>query len=251
MAPRTTYPMPDPRPAPPLLCVLRLETSFAVVLKPPGLHAVPGRTPEKFDSIQARARLAFEWAQGPITVHRLDRDTSGLMVVGLTQDSHRSLSIQFQDRKVDKRYTALLEGSPPASEGLVNLPLCVDWPNRPRHMVDFEHGKPATTRYRVVKETGDRTLVEFEPVTGRTHQLRVHAATPVRDGGLGAPIVGDTLYGSMQDDEIRSPPGRMMLHASGLTFSHPQTGETLAFTDTPDFHGPFARRPYTPHGEHP
>lgn len=212
------YPMPDPPPPPPLLCVVRLGREYAVVVKPSGLHAVPGRTPEKFDSIQARARIAFPWAQGPITAHRLDRDTSGIMVLGLTPAAHRSLSMQFQDRKVLKRYQALLDGAPPAAQGLINLPLCVDWPNRPRHMVSFEHGKEARTRYRVLERRDGRTLVELEPITGRTHQLRVHAATPVADGGMGAPIVGDTLYG--RDDGAEG----LRLHAGVLGFHEPGTG---------------------------
>lgn len=226
------YPMPDPPPPPPVLCVIRLRPDYAVVLKPPGLHAVPGRTPEKFDSIQARARIAFGWAHGPITVHRLDRDTSGIMVLGLTPEAHRNLSIQFQDRKVTKSYTALLDGEPPADEGLVNLPLCVDWPNRPRHMVSFSDGKEARTRYRVLQRAEGRTLVHLEPITGRTHQLRVHAATPVSEGGIGAPIIGDSLYGS-QDD----PGSRLMLHAGGLAFFEPGTGARLRFEAPGPFEG--------------
>ncbi|MEM8758184.1 MAG: RluA family pseudouridine synthase [Planctomycetota bacterium] len=224
------YPMPDPWPAPPVLCVLEAQPAFAVVLKPPGLHAVPGRTPDKFDSIQARARIAFPWAEGPITVHRLDRDTSGILVLGLTRAAHRDLSVQFQDRRVSKRYTALLDGEPPAAEGLVNLPMIVDWPNRPRQMVDHESGKPARTRYRVLGGGAGRSLVELEPITGRTHQLRVHAATPVRDGGMGAPIAGDTLYG-------KGAGPRLMLHAGALEFDEPGTGRRRRFESPADFGG--------------
>ncbi|MEO0629368.1 MAG: pseudouridine synthase, partial [Planctomycetota bacterium] len=135
--------MPDPLPPPPVLCVLDIDRdapdpAWAVVIKPTGLHAVPGRTPDKFDSIQARARIAFSHAEGPITVHRLDRDTSGIMILGLTRAAHSHLSVQFQDRKVTKTYTALLERQPPATESEINLPLIVDWPNRPRHHVDHD-----------------------------------------------------------------------------------------------------------------
>lgn len=225
--------MPDPPPEPPLLCVLDLgpdprRPDWAVVIKPSGLHAVPGRTPDKFDSVQARARIAFPHADGPITVHRLDRDTSGLMILGLSRAAHSFLSVQFQDRKVTKTYTALLERSPPAGESEINLPLIVDWPNRPRHHVNHDTGKPARTRYRVIDD-GAPCRVELTPITGRTHQLRVHTAHPVREGGMGSPILGDTLYGS---------PGtapRLMLHASALAVTLPGGRSPTRFASPPAF----------------
>lgn len=225
--------MPDPLPSPPVLCVLAAgpdggEPEWAVVVKPTGLHAVPGRTPEKFDSIQARARIAFPHADGPITVHRLDRDTSGLMILGLTRASHRYLSVQFQDRKVTKVYTALLERTPPAVESEINLPLIVDWPNRPRHHVDHDTGKPSRTKYRVI-EPGEPCRVELTPITGRTHQLRIHAAHPVETGGMGAPILGDSLYGHEGSAE------RLMLHASRLTVTLPGARSATTFESSPGF----------------
>ncbi len=226
-------PMPEPLPQPPVLCVLdaqqgTAEPEWAVVIKPTGLHAVPGRTPDKFDSIQARARIAFPHADGPITVHRLDRDTSGLMILGLTRAAHSFLSVQFQDRKVTKVYTALLERTPPSIESEINLPLIVDWPNRPRHHVNHDTGKPARTKYRVV-EAGEPCRVELTPITGRTHQLRVHAAHPVESGGMGAPILGDSLYGS---------PGsapRLMLHASRLSVTLPGDRRPTTFESPAEF----------------
>lgn len=228
--------MPDPPPQPPLLCVIatgpdRDRPDWAVVVKPSGLHAVPGRTPDKFDSIQARARLAFPHAEGPITVHRLDRDTSGIMILGLTRAAHSHLSVQFQDRLVTKTYTALIERTPPAPESEINLPLIVDWPNRPRHHVDHDQGKPARTKYRVL-EQGQPCRVEFTPITGRTHQLRVHAAHPVQTGGMGAPILGDSLYGSTTPTQ--SAP-RLMLHASRLTVTLPGDATPTTFESPPDF----------------
>ena len=151
------------------------------------------------------------------------------MVLGLTPEAHRTLSIQFPDRKVTKAYTALLDREPPAEEGLVNLPLCVDWPNRPRHMVDHDQGKPARTRYRVIERRPEGCLVRLEPITGRTHQLRLHTATPVREGGMGAPILGDSLYG-----RPGSAP-RLMLHAGGLGFLEPGTGVWLEFEVPAEF----------------
>ncbi|MEO1716622.1 MAG: pseudouridine synthase [Planctomycetota bacterium] len=224
--------MPDPPPLPPVLCVLDAEPggtpTWAVVIKPTGLHAVPGRTPDKFDSIQARARIAFPHAEGPITVHRLDRDTSGLMILGLTRAAHSHLSVQFQDRKVTKTYTALLERTPPANESEINLPLIVDWPNRPRHHVNHDTGKPARTTYRVTTP-GQPCRVELTPITGRTHQLRVHAAHPVQTGGMGAPILGDPLYGSPDSAS------RLMLHASRLSITLPGRRTPTTFESPPDF----------------
>ncbi|GAB4550981.1 MAG: hypothetical protein Tsb0013_12910 [Phycisphaerales bacterium] len=245
-------------PVPRGLCVHHAEASFAVVEKPAHLPSVPARgadeDPRLADSVQTRARAAFPEATGPITVHRLDMDTSGLIVVALDPEAHRNLSKQFQNRRTGKGYLALLDGViDPAlpKEGAIDLPLIVDWPNRPRHHVNFEMGKPARTLYRVlgIERWRDRdvTRVSFRPLTGRTHQLRLHAAAAIDlarpgpieptiveqtrtsgkreplaetiPGGLGLPILGDTLYA----DEGEAAP-RLMLHAEHLAFWHPVEG---------------------------
>ncbi len=224
------------------LCVHHLALDFVVIDKPAGLRSVPARgwqdDPALADSVETRVRTIFDRPNNPVTVHRLDRDTSGLMVFALTRKAHRALSRQFMHRKVGKSYAALLEGDAvgdqplPADgplEGKVELPLNVDWPNRPRQCVNHQHGKPATTLWRITDQSTApaRTRVSFRPETGRTHQLRVHAATPRELGGLGCPIVGDDLYGS--------PDSRLHLHADSLGFWAPHTGEWAMFTSPAPF----------------
>ncbi|MCK4873748.1 MAG: RluA family pseudouridine synthase [Phycisphaerales bacterium] len=213
----------------PLLCVVHLGEDYVVVDKPAGLLSVPGRGPDKFDSVSARVRIVFPQATGSISVHRLDMDTSGLMVLGLTGRAHRGLSRQFEARKIGKTYIALLDGIVKEDEGAVDLPLVVDWPNRPRQKVDHELGKPSRTLYRVISRTDTTTRVEFRPLTGRTHQLRVHAAAPRNVGGLGCPILGDTLYGDPASAD------RLLLHADHLAFWEPLTGEWRKFNSPPPF----------------
>jgi tRNA pseudouridine32 synthase/23S rRNA pseudouridine746 synthase len=213
------------------LAVVHADAHCAVVDKPAGFRSVPARGAEEDpalrDSVETRARDLFECPTAPIIVHRLDVDTSGLMVLGLTRAAHQRLSRQFMHRKVGKTYAALLDGSPPEQEGAVDLPLRVDWPNRPRQCVDHEQGRASRTLYRVVRQEtcadGVVTQVAFRPMTGRTHQLRVHAATPAEQGGLGAPILGDPFYG----DVAKAP--RLMLHADFLAFWHPGTHEWVKF----------------------
>ena len=171
----------------------------------------------------------FPDATGPLTVHRLDMETSGLMVFALTRPAHAKLSRQFMHRKTGKSYVALLEGEVEGDSGRVELPLVVDWPNRPRQKVCADSGKPALTLWRVVERAPGHTRVEMRPETGRTHQLRIHAATPRADGGIGAPILGDPLYGN---------PGsapRLMLHAAHLAFWRPDSDEWLKFWSEPPF----------------
>ena len=216
----------------PSLEVVYENDRLAVINKPPGLLSVPGRGADHKDCVQARVFDEFPTATGPITVHRLDMDTSGLIVVALNAKTHAALSLQFMERRVSKRYIAVLDGHVASDTGAVDLPLIVDWPNRPRQMVCHDTGKPAVTEYRVLERTtGDgreRTRIEFTPVTGRSHQLRVHAATLVALGGLGCPIAGDTLYGDP------STASRMLLHASVLAFTEPVTNESLRFqSDAP------------------
>ena len=202
---------------------------WVVVEKPHGLLSVPGRGEHKSDCVLARVQGMYPDATGPMTVHRLDMETSGLMVFAFSRPAHAKLQRQFQDRKVGKSYIAVLQGEVEADEGEVDLPLIVDWPNRPRQHVNYEHGKPARTLWRVIAREPGKTRVEFRPITGRTHQLRVHAATPREEGGIGAPILGDTLYG----DPDSAP--RLLLHACHLAFWEPFLGDWRKFASEPPF----------------
>ena len=175
----------------------------------------------------ARVRSAFPEATGPIAVHRLDMATSGLMVVALTVAAHRALSMQFEARRVEKTYIALLNGVPSLNGGVIELPLRLDVENRPVQIHDPIHGRPCCTTWRALAFEGARTRVEFTPLTGRTHQLRVHAAL-----GIGYPIVGDRLYGSYGSI---TPATRLMLHANWLAFAHPTTGARCEFASTVPF----------------
>jgi tRNA pseudouridine32 synthase / 23S rRNA pseudouridine746 synthase len=209
---------------------------WAVVVKPPGMLSVPGKGPEKADCAAARVALLFPRASGPLVVHRLDMETSGLLLFGLDEQSQRKLSRQFERRVVEKRYVALLgectkarrhegtQGDPLMHEaGQVSLPIRPDIDNRPIQIVDPVHGRESISRWRVLAREIDRVRVEFEPITGRTHQLRVHAAA-----GLGHPILGDLLYGG-------EPAERLMLHASMLSFLDPETGRRVELRSEPPF----------------
>ena len=194
--------------------VLHADDTLVVVDKPAGLLAVPGRGPDKQDCAASRAQRLWPDA---LVVHRLDMATSGLLVFARGAPAQRLLSTAFADRAVAKTYVALVHGEPPAEAGEVALPLRADWPNRPRQTADASGGKPALTRWRVLKREGSRTRLELEPVTGRTHQLRVHLQA------IGHPMVGDRLYG-IEDDA-----SRLMLHAWRLALRHPGTGAAVSF----------------------
>lgn len=193
------------------------DSSLVVVRKPEGMLSVPGK--EGLPSVEDILRDEFPTATPPLMVHRLDMDTSGLMVVALTPEAHRSLQRQFLAHEVEKVYMAILEHPlPVGQEGYISLPLRPDLDDRPRQLVDFTLGKSARTHYRVEGREGNHSRVMLQPLTGRTHQLRVHCAHP---SGLGNPIVGDRLYGQAA--------GRLMLHAQQLSLTHPQTGERMTF----------------------
>lgn len=198
------------------LRVLHEDEDVVVIEKPCGLLSVPAKNER--DSVLSRLRERHPDATGPMIVHRLDLDTSGVLVVALNAEAYANLQRQFARREVHKRYVAWLDGVPTNSEGVVDLPLRVDLDDRPRQIHDPKHGLAAVTNFRVVGREGNRARVELTPITGRTHQLRVHAAHPQ---GLGAPIVGDRLYGRAGE--------RLLLHAETLAFRHPRTGESLRF----------------------
>ncbi len=199
-----------------------------VVDKPAWLLAVPGKGADKQDCAVARVAAMFPGATGPLVVHRLDMETSGLMVLGLDPQAQRDLSRQFEERSVEKRYTALVDGIVEEDEGVIDLPMRPDIDRRPHQIVDRESRREALTRWRVVLRELDRTRVEFRPLTGRTHQLRVHASTPRDLGGLGHAIVGDGLYGA-------SDATRLMLHAEYLSFIAPGSERRVEFESTPPF----------------
>ncbi|MBT8037696.1 MAG: RluA family pseudouridine synthase [Verrucomicrobiae bacterium] len=213
-------------PTDPLLDILYCDPAFVVVNKMSGMLSVPGRGPDRVDSVVDRVKRMFPGCIEHPAPHRLDMDTSGLMVVALTAEAHRHLSIQFQDRLTKKRYVALLEGVLDGKMGTIELPFRLDVENRPLQIYDEVHGKMGTTHWEKVAVEGSDTRVSFVPVTGRTHQLRLHAS---HEKGLGIPIVGDPFYGN------GTGPGLMKLHACELSFAHPVTGEPMAFESAPDF----------------
>lgn len=188
------------------LHIIYKDSEMSVVSKPSGLLSVPGKDDQPC-VLDAMRRL-FPTATGPLIVHRLDMDTSGLMLIALNEEKYHELQTLFLQRRIHKVYHALLENEMPVGqEGDISLPLRPDYDDRPRQMVDTKHGKPAQTHYRVLKNRDGHALLELRPLTGRTHQLRIHCAHPL---GLGNPIVGDRLYGHTAD--------RLMLHAFSITF---------------------------------
>ena len=202
--------------------ILFEDESMLVVNKPASLLSVPGKS--VLDSVYFRMRQRYPEATGPLIVHRLDMGTSGLMLVAKTAGVHKELQSQFIRRTIKKRYVALLEGDIPGDSGVIDLPLRVDLDDRPRQMVCYEHGKSARTEWQVVARSEGTTRIHFHPITGRTHQLRVHAAHPQ---GLNAPILGDELYGTKGL--------RLHLHAERIEFLHPLSGEEMVVEQAADF----------------
>lgn len=182
--------------------------------KPSGLHTVPAKPPGPADCLEARARAAFADA---LLVHRLDRDTSGVVLMARTRLAQRHLGWQFERRQVAKTYVARVAGTIEDDGGRIELPLICDWPNRPRQIVCTERGKPAVTDWRVIARDDGTTRVELRPLTGRSHQLRVHLAA------LGHPILGDPLYGDPAAAD------RLQLHALEIALRHPDGGATVTF----------------------
>ncbi|WP_396176142.1 pseudouridine synthase [Flavobacterium sp.] len=191
---------------------------LSVVHKPAEFLSVPGKSIQ--DSVYSRYKEKFPEATGPLIVHRLDMSTSGILVLAKTTEVYLNLQAQFMKRTVQKRYVALLSGIIAQDSGEINLPLRVDLDNRPNQLVCYQHGKPAKTQWNVIERRENTTLVHFHPITGRTHQLRVHAAHPE---GLNTPIVGDDLYGTKAD--------RLYLHAELIRFWHPVLGKEMEVVD--------------------
>ena len=204
------------------ITILYEDDHIVVINKPPELLSVPGKIIT--DSVWSRMRHRYPDATGPLIVHRLDMSTSGLMVIALNKEAHKYLQHQFIRRTAEKRYVAILDGTLTDNSGYISLPLRVDLDNRPQQLVCYEHGKNATTYWEQRKTDGKQSWVDFYPKTGRTHQLRVHAA---HSDGLNAPIIGDDLYGHRAD--------RLYLHAAELTVRHPLTKELDTYKCPPDW----------------
>jgi tRNA pseudouridine32 synthase/23S rRNA pseudouridine746 synthase len=199
------------------------EDEYMLVLnKPASLLSVPGKS--VMDSVYFRMRQQYPEATGPLVVHRLDMGTSGLMLVAKTAAVHKELQSQFIRRTIKKRYVALLEGNISRDSGVIDLPLRVDLDDRPRQMVCYDYGKSARTEWQIVSRNEGTTRIHFHPITGRTHQLRVHAAHPQ---GLNAPILGDELYGTKGI--------RLHLHAERIVFFHPVSGEEMVVEQAAEF----------------
>ena len=218
--PRLIEPFIYQPPTSPYLEILYQDEDLLVLNKPSGLLSVPGRLAEHKDSLMLRAQRVFPTAT---IIHRLDMATSGILVMPLNRPTMSHLARQFQERKTHKMYTAWVTGQIQSDGGLVDQPLVCDWPNRPRQMVCYEHGKPAQTLWKVIQRQDDKTLVQLFPISGRSHQLRVHMLH------LGHAILGDQIYASKQG---KNAAPRLQLHATRLELKHPITGQWLCF-DSP------------------
>ncbi len=205
--------------------VLYADAHCIVAIKPSGQLSVPGRGEHGQDCLAVQVKALFDDA---LVVHRLDMATSGLMLFARGADAQRRLSQAFAQRKVHKRYVAIVAGGVAPAQGEIDLPLIADWPNRPRQMVDLARGKPSLTRYRMLTIDAERdiTRLELEPVTGRGHQLRVHLLA------IGHPILGDALYAP---PDIQARSDRLLLHAASLGFVHPVSAEALQFESIAPF----------------
>jgi len=204
------------------LDILYQDDSVIVLNKPPGLLSVPGRDADKQDSLASRVQQQFTDAR---VVHRLDCHTSGVILMARGLEAQRELSRQFHDRETEKQYTAIVHGCIEPDEGEINLAMRCDIDNRPLQILDEIHGRPALTRWQVIERRAETTRLKLLPVTGRSHQLRVHCRA------IGHAIVGDRLYGSEAD--LLEP--RMLLHAQTLAFNHPCTGLRMIMTASCEF----------------
>lgn len=203
--------------------IIHEDHEIVVVNKPAGLLSVPGRGPDLADCLITRLQIIFPQV---LLVHRLDRDTSGVMVFAMTPHAQKHLSRQFEQRKTSKTYVARVKGRVCESHGTIDLPLIVDWPNRPRQKVCHDTGKPARTDWRVQKASDNESRLRLSPHTGRSHQLRVHMQA------LGHPILGDPFYA---DGDARDAYPRMMLHSQELRIQHPESLKGLRFRSKAPF----------------
>lgn len=199
------------------LAIVHEDHEVLIVAKPAGLLSVPGKGEHLADCLLTRVQTVFPHA---LLVHRLDRDTSGVMVFALSPHAQRHLGLQFEKRQVKKTYMARVAGRVAEKPGVIDLPLSVDWPNRPKQMVDHENGRPAVTEWRVLKVNDGESRLRLFPKTGRSHQLRVHCLA------IGHPILGDPFYAT---GPARDHP-RLMLHSESLRFRHPDGGRSMTFT---------------------
>lgn len=204
-------------PLEPYVSILYRDADLLVLDKPSGLLSVPGRHPALADSLATRVQKKFP---GALMIHRLDKDTSGIVLMSLNRRAHAAIARQFEDRTTRKSYVAEVWGNVEEDEGLIDLPLAIDPDNKPRHRVDHENGKPAQTRWQVMQRNGSTTRVQLVPLTGRTHQLRVHMKA------IGHVIVGDEFYA---DGDALAAADRLLLHAQELSFRHPD-GTDVTFT---------------------
>ena len=205
------------------LNIIHQDNDILVLSKPAGLLSVPGNAPHLQDSMETRAQAQFPSAT---TVHRLDRPTSGIFLMALNARAHRIISLQFEQRRTSKSYCAMVDGIVELETGDINQSLRTDWYNRPKQMVDNCLGREALTRWTVIETNSDRTRLKLEPVTGRSHQLRVHMQW------LGHPILGDEFYAS---DEVKTKTDRLMLHAEHLKIRHPGNNDWMTFADLAPF----------------
>lgn len=195
--------------------IVHRDDRLLVLDKPSGLLAVPGRGPDLQDCLARRVQELFPTA---LVVHRLDRDTSGLMLMALDASAQRELGRQFEQRQVQKHYQCIVRGVPECSSGLVDLPIARDPARPPRYRIDQDTGRPSQTGWQVLERLEDRARLDVKPITGRSHQIRLHLAT------LGHPILGDPLYA---DDETRGLAPRLLLHATLLAITHPANGQSV------------------------
>lgn len=206
----------DP-PSDPFLNVIHADNDILVLNKPSGLLTVPGKAAEHADCLEARAQKQHPDAR---IVHRLDMDTSGVVIMAMHADAHRHLGLQFERRHTAKTYIADVFGQIKEDQGEIDLPLRCDWPNRPKQMVDHNEGRKALTKWRVLDRDEVSTRVELTPITGRSHQLRVHLLE------IDHPILGDRFYAT---GEALAASQRLRLHAQSLTVHHPTGGERITF----------------------
>ena len=204
-------------PMEPYLAVLHVDADILVVDKQSGLLSVPGKDPSLWDCVEYRARQTWPTAG---MCHRLDKDTSGVLVLALNKRAHGFIGSQFEHRQTTKSYVARVAGIVEADSGLVDLPLATDWLNKPRQRVDYDNGRPAQTKWEVIEREADATRLRLVPLTGRTHQLRVHMKA------IGHVILGDAFYA---EGEALAAADRLQLHAAELGFTHPTTKEFMTF----------------------